>query len=335
MEKQETSGWVKLSKITDFILKSMDGGHPYLTLGWICFFIMSGSFLLLLCFFHLKYGLQTRRGSLRARLTLLFESLRNGAAWYTRKFPYVVAVLGVAIACWGLIFSIVSCDPLAFARSGALVTLLGFAIAFLKSSYAEGVYQAIRSVDKETAENERLNIVLRAETMAGIWGILIIIPGTLIWGYGDLIAKAAEKYACEHQWRLAVHCCMPKPPPPPPPPQRHFVLFDWNSIALRPAAEEIIIEAALDAKKEANSLVCLVGHADASGSPKYNRTLSECRASAVKKELLKLGLNEARVKASFKGSDDLLVPSVSKAREMLNRNVEIRIDYGAASTQCK
>jgi hypothetical protein len=172
MEKQETSGWVKLNKITDFILKSMDGGHPYLTLGWICFFIMSGSFLLLLCFFHLKYGLQTRRGSLRARLTLLFESLRNGAAWYTKTFPYVVAVLGVAIACWGLIFSIVSCDPLAFARSGAVVTLLGFAIAFLKSSYAEGVYQAIRSIDKEAAENERLNIVLRAETMAGIWGYL-------------------------------------------------------------------------------------------------------------------------------------------------------------------
>jgi hypothetical protein len=46
-------------------------------------------------------------------------------------------------------------------------------------------------------------------------------------------------------------------------------------------------------------------------------------------------LNEARVKASFKGSDDLLVPSVSKAREMLNRNVEIRIDHGAASAQRK
>jgi outer membrane protein OmpA-like peptidoglycan-associated protein len=114
-----------------------------------------------------------------------------------------------------------------------------------------------------------------------------------------------------------------------------LVLFGWNSATVDSAAEEVILEAARDAKKDSNAVVHLVGRADTSGSPKYNRTLSECRANAVKKELLKLGLNEARVKASFKGSDDLLVPSVSKAREMLNRNVEIRIDHGAASAQRK
>jgi outer membrane protein OmpA-like peptidoglycan-associated protein len=114
-----------------------------------------------------------------------------------------------------------------------------------------------------------------------------------------------------------------------------LALFDWNSAASRPAAEEIIIEAALDAMKDANPLVCLVGHADASGSPKLNLILSERRANAVKAELLKLGLNTAQVKVSFKGSDDLVVSSANRSREMLNRSVEIFIDHGSASIHCK
>jgi hypothetical protein len=335
METQVSSGWAKLNKITDFILKWMDGGHPYRTLGWVCFFVMSGSFLVLLCLFHLKYGLQTRRASLRAQLRLLFDTLRNGAAWYAKQFPYIVAFLGVAIACWGLIFSIVSGDPQAFARSGALVTLLGFAIAFLKSSYAQGVYEAIGSIDKEDAENERLKIVLRAETMAGVWGILIIIPGTLIWAYGDLISKRVEGHACEYKWRLAVHCCAPASvyPPPPSPPQKCLILFDWNSASLGTAAEGIIFAVAQDASKDANSSVRLVGHADASGTPEHNLALSKRRACAVRTELLKLGVNLAQMTTSFVGSSDPLVSPHSNTREALNRNVEVIIDYSPAATR--
>jgi outer membrane protein OmpA-like peptidoglycan-associated protein len=104
---------------------------------------------------------------------------------------------------------------------------------------------------------------------------------------------------------------------------------------LQTAAEETIIDAALDALKDAKPLVCLVGHADASGSFQYNLTLSEHRANAVKVELLKLGLNSAEVKVSIKGSTDPVVASANKSREMLNRNVEILIDHGSASAHCK
>lgn len=355
MGKQNSPWLIELKNVTDIILKLMDGGHAYRTLILTCLIVMTASFILLFCLFHLRNrffdsisavgkvasfykrffdpiydGAVRKFPRVDAAFTKLSERISDFALWYVEKSPYVVASIGIVIACWGLAFSIVSGDPMKFARSGALVTLLGFVLGFLKSSYAEGVYQAEKSTDPKRADQERIDIITRAETRSSIWSVLIIIPGTLIWGYGDLISKRVEKRACDHKWRLAVHCCIPSPPRPLSS-QTLLVLFDWNSATVDSAAEEVILEAARDAKKDSNAVVHLIGRADTSGSPKYNLTLSESRANAVNVELLKLGVKATIV--SFKGASDPIVSSGNNSREALNRNVEILIEDGSTSTR--
>jgi outer membrane protein OmpA-like peptidoglycan-associated protein len=276
-----------------------------------------------------SFGLPDFRGSgLGWVFSLFVDSPAAGYVWFLKYLPYLVVAVGLVIACWGFALSIVSGDPLAFARSGAQITLLGFVIGFLSSSYAEGVYQAERSVDPKDADVRRLDIIRHAESRSTKWTVLIIIPGTLIWGYGDLISKRVEKYACDHKCRLAVHCTIP---PPPLSSQTLLVLFDWNRATVDSAGEEVILDAARDAKKDSNAVVHLVGRADTSGSPKYNLTLSECRANAVNAELSKLGVKAVVV--SFAGSSDPIVSSGNNSREALNRNVEILIEHGSTSTR--
>lgn len=125
-------------------------------------------------------------------------------------------------------------------------------------------------------------------------------------------------------------------PPPPPVPQpgpaevpaaataRSFmVFFDWNSSAITPEATAIIQDAAQSSMTLGVSRIELTGHADRSGSPGYNQSLSLRRAEAVKAQLVSLGLDPSEIVTVGKGESAPLVPTPDGAREPQNRRVEI------------
>lgn len=118
----------------------------------------------------------------------------------------------------------------------------------------------------------------------------------------------------------------PAPAPPPPPPavaRNYIVFFDWDRADITSEAAAILRSAAENAKKGGISRIQATGHADRSGTQKYNLALSERRARAVQAELTKMGIGSDQVAVDWKGELEPLVQTDDGVREPQNRRVEI------------
>ena len=74
------------------------------------------------------------------------------------------------------------------------------------------------------------------------------------------------------------------------------------------------------------SRVVLTGHADRSGSSKYNDGLSMRRANNAMTSLIDLGIAGSAIAVFAKGEADPLVPTDDGVRELQNRRVEIVLE---------
>jgi outer membrane protein OmpA-like peptidoglycan-associated protein len=123
----------------------------------------------------------------------------------------------------------------------------------------------------------------------------------------------------------------PPPPPPPPPveapkaPREFIVFFGHNKSNLTPEAVDVVKQAAAAAKEYGSATITVVGHADKSGSPKYNEGLSMRRASAVKGALVAEGISDGSISTSAKGESDPMVQTDDGVREPQNRRVHITL----------
>jgi OmpA-OmpF porin, OOP family len=70
-----------------------------------------------------------------------------------------------------------------------------------------------------------------------------------------------------------------------------------------------------------NSAVQLKGHTDTMGGEAYNQALSERRALLIRAELIRAGINPARITYRGVGKTELAVPTPDQRREVRNRRV--------------
>jgi len=132
---------------------------------------------------------------------------------------------------------------------------------------------------------------------------------------------------------LAVAACVPVPPPAPPPPApvaagpvgaRVFtVYFDWNRSTVGPDAMAILQQAAAAYRAGGAVSVRVTGHADTSGSVRYNQRLSEKRAKSVADSLVGMGVPPQTIVFGGVGENDLAVPTPDGVREPRNRRVTV------------
>ncbi|MEQ8195971.1 MAG: OmpA family protein, partial [Rhodospirillales bacterium] len=119
----------------------------------------------------------------------------------------------------------------------------------------------------------------------------------------------------------------PAPAPAPKPkvsiPRTFLVFFDWDKSNLTNEAQGIVNSAADFAKKGNIARIVATGHADRSGTDRYNMGLSKRRAEAVKAELVRLGIPANSVSILWKGEREPLVATKDGVREPQNRRVEI------------
>jgi OmpA-OmpF porin, OOP family len=108
-------------------------------------------------------------------------------------------------------------------------------------------------------------------------------------------------------------------------PQTYMVFFDFDQTTLTPEAERILATVAGDFKKGKPVRVHVSGHADRSGTDKYNMNLSSKRASVVKAELARLGLPEDMIVTRAAGEAEPMIPTADGVREAQNRRAEIFI----------
>lgn len=116
----------------------------------------------------------------------------------------------------------------------------------------------------------------------------------------------------------------PAPQPAAPPvPRNYIVFFDWDSDAITTQASGILDSAAANAQKVGPVRIQLSGHADRSGTVRYNQGLSQRRADNVKAALVQRGVSAGEISVQALGETQPLVPTADGVREPQNRRVEI------------
>jgi outer membrane protein OmpA-like peptidoglycan-associated protein len=133
----------------------------------------------------------------------------------------------------------------------------------------------------------------------------------------------------------------PPPSPPPPPPvaapaaapapapalakQEFIVFFDFDKSNLTPEGQKIVDAAAAAFKRGGSARISLAGYTDLAGTAAYNLKLSERRAETVRAALVKDGVPDNQIAASWHGKENPRVPTADGVREPQNRRVEIML----------
>jgi len=103
--------------------------------------------------------------------------------------------------------------------------------------------------------------------------------------------------------------------------EKKQIHFEKNSGKITSEGKKVLDELVLALKDPENILLEVQGHTDASGKKRVNLTLSQTRASSVKKYLMTKGLKAENITAKGFGEKKLLLPE--NPYSILNRRVEI------------
>ena len=114
-------------------------------------------------------------------------------------------------------------------------------------------------------------------------------------------------------------------------PGPYIVFFEWDSADITPDAASILDNAVSAYANCGSAQVMLAGHADRSGSPKYNMGLSERRNTSVRGYLTSRGIAEGSIASEAFGEGRPRVDTADGVRELQNRRVEITYGPGAGN----
>ncbi len=118
------------------------------------------------------------------------------------------------------------------------------------------------------------------------------------------------------------------PAPAPAAVTEYSLLFDWDKSIITTESQATIAQAASVAGQIHANIVVVTGFTDTTGSNQYNQKLSERRAAAVKRELIRQGINPDLIQTSGRGKTDLAVPTPDEVREHQNRRAQIILRIG-------
>jgi OOP family OmpA-OmpF porin len=220
-----------------------------------------------------------------------------------RQYRLVVPVL--------VLFAVAGCANKKFGACGVAGGLLGATIGATAGGFGTHEYEG--GSDTTTAE------VAGGAAAGGAAGALI---GALL---GHLI--------CDPEKEPPPPPRVEAPPPPPPPPPKGTKIatvgeayFDFDKADLKPSAEEVLREAVRLLRENADMRVVIEGHTDSVGSDTYNQRLSERRAEAVKRYLVRQGIDASRIRTVGNGESRPIADNTTAAGRAKNRRAEIVVD---------
>jgi outer membrane protein OmpA-like peptidoglycan-associated protein len=108
------------------------------------------------------------------------------------------------------------------------------------------------------------------------------------------------------------------------------LLFDFDSADLRPEARGHLTNLAESLKKNSNTRVFIVGHADSIGTEAYNQRLSERRAGTAARVLAEAGVAPDRITSEGRGEADPVASNSTEEGRQRNRRVEVIISVISA-----
>ncbi|NJN48034.1 MAG: OmpA family protein [Candidatus Competibacteraceae bacterium] len=117
-------------------------------------------------------------------------------------------------------------------------------------------------------------------------------------------------------------------PAPEPEPAPSFVIegvnFAFDSDRLEPSAQATLDQAARALRNQPNVPYEVNGHTDSIGSASYNQDLSERRANAVARALVRDGVSPDQLSVAGFGENNPIATNETAAGRAQNRRVEIR-----------
>ena len=131
---------------------------------------------------------------------------------------------------------------------------------------------------------------------------------------------------------------IPPPPPAPAPavvtetvqtPRQFMVFFDFDRSNLSADAKEIVAKAVDAAKQVGTVRIVVTGHTDTVGSRRYNQALSERRAAAVKREMMRDGFDGHNIVTIGRNFSEPLIATGPGIREPQNRRAVIDLGQPA------
>jgi len=105
------------------------------------------------------------------------------------------------------------------------------------------------------------------------------------------------------------------------------VLFDTNKDVIKKNSFKDVDNLVSVMKQYPDLNVVIEGHTDNVGSAAYNKKLSQKRADAVKKYMVKKGIDAKRITAEGFGLEKPIADNATKAGKAKNRRVEAAVDY--------
>jgi outer membrane protein OmpA-like peptidoglycan-associated protein len=103
------------------------------------------------------------------------------------------------------------------------------------------------------------------------------------------------------------------------------LLFDTGKATLQPASEEQLTNIAAILKAYPQVKIRIGGYTDNTGDPATNVALSEQRADNVMAELVRLGIDPARMSAKGYGAEDPIADNSTEEGRQKNRRISLRV----------
>jgi outer membrane protein OmpA-like peptidoglycan-associated protein len=100
--------------------------------------------------------------------------------------------------------------------------------------------------------------------------------------------------------------------------------FRWGSRRLPPVAASRLDSLARELSEAPEVTIEIRGHADSTGSQRFNRRLSRRRADAVRRDLLARGVQSERLTVRALGAEAPVADNATSAGRARNRRVEVR-----------
>jgi len=123
------------------------------------------------------------------------------------------------------------------------------------------------------------------------------------------------------------------PPPPPAPPAKGTKIatvgsanFDFNRAEVNPSGRDILDHAVKVLRDNPGLRVTVEGHTDSVGSAAYNQKLSERRAQAVKRYLVRQGIDPSRITTEGYGKSRPIASNETEEGRAQNRRADIIAD---------
>jgi outer membrane protein OmpA-like peptidoglycan-associated protein len=106
------------------------------------------------------------------------------------------------------------------------------------------------------------------------------------------------------------------------------ITFESNEATIRKSSYKVLDRAAATMRSYATMKIEIVGHTDSQGQREANIQLSQRRADAVKRYLVKQGVEEDRIFTRGAGPDEPVADNATKGGRAKNRRIEFRLVGG-------